>query len=312
MPHIALVGDVHGHLQLALCMLARWQNELHVRFEAVFLCGDVGSFTHASQLDSTTRRHARSNPCELEFLRQWAPRPPAPWLRAIFTAVEEGGLGLACPVVMVHGNHEGFAHLRSLASAPPEAAVGFSELPAVDAGGHILWLQSGWRLRLPSSRVVTAIGGIERNQRCAEYDELAFVSEEAVLRVLDAGPVDVLLSHQGPSRVQGEHGSATLDVLLDAQVARFWFHAHSTPERDISQAGKTTVVPLGDLAFQGDAHDDPGGDGLAILTLDGAGLSVRRETLPFWREYRRHLWTETDLGLVAPPLARFARGGGRR
>ena len=42
---IAVVGDVHGHLQLALCVLARWQHVLGAKFEAVLLCGDVGTFT---------------------------------------------------------------------------------------------------------------------------------------------------------------------------------------------------------------------------------------------------------------------------
>ena len=36
---IAVTGDLHGHLQLALCMLARWQRELGERFEIVLLCG---------------------------------------------------------------------------------------------------------------------------------------------------------------------------------------------------------------------------------------------------------------------------------
>src|SRR5438105_526999 len=52
---LAVVGDCHGHLQLALGALARWQQELGCRFEAVFLCGDVGTFTQEGQLDSATR-----------------------------------------------------------------------------------------------------------------------------------------------------------------------------------------------------------------------------------------------------------------
>src|SRR4051812_38312402 len=110
----AVVGDCHGHLQLALCALARWQRELGRAFEAVFLCGDVGAFTADAQLDSTTRRHGKTNPCELEFLTQWATQPPAPWLRFLFTPEEEGGLGLLCPIVMVSGNHEGLAHLEQI------------------------------------------------------------------------------------------------------------------------------------------------------------------------------------------------------
>ncbi len=308
MTTIAVVGDLHGHLQLGLCLLARWQSELGVRLDAVFLCGDVGTFAEESQLDSTTRRHARENPCELEFLRQWATRPPAPWIDGIFAPTEEGGLGLACPVVMVHGNHEGFAHLATLASSPPEPQASLTDLPAVDSGGHVLWLQSGWRLRLPAGLVVAALGGIEKNQRYAEYHELAYISEEAVLRVLYAERADVLITHQGPSALQGDHGSGTLDLLLQAPAApRFWFHGHSTPRREIVTSGATTIVPLGDLAFQGDGLDDPGDDAVAILTLDGEWGLVRRETPPFWRELRRHLSLDTDRGPVAPALARMGR-----
>ena len=82
-PTICVLGDVHGHLQLALCMAARWQRELGEAFEAVLLCGDVGVFTEESQLDSATRSHARRNPCELEFLYHWAADPQPRWLEEL-------------------------------------------------------------------------------------------------------------------------------------------------------------------------------------------------------------------------------------
>jgi hypothetical protein len=134
---IAIVGGAHGHLQLALCMLARLGREEGLASDAVFLCGEVGTFTEDSQLDNATGRHARTNPCELEFLWQWATDPPAPWLDAIFRPVKEEGLRLGCPVVMVHGNQEGFGRLQELVRPVPARPVSVSELPTVDAGGHI-------------------------------------------------------------------------------------------------------------------------------------------------------------------------------
>src|SRR4051794_36893618 len=77
---LAILGDVHGHLQLALCALARWQRESAVPIDAVLLAGDVGTFTDYAQLDSATKAHAKSNPCELEFLHQWSRTPQPPWL----------------------------------------------------------------------------------------------------------------------------------------------------------------------------------------------------------------------------------------
>ena len=40
-PSVAIIGDVHGHLQLAGCVLANWQDEFDARLEAAFICGDA-------------------------------------------------------------------------------------------------------------------------------------------------------------------------------------------------------------------------------------------------------------------------------
>jgi hypothetical protein len=304
---VAVVGDVHGHLQLALCMLARLAREESLALDAVFLCGDVGTFTADAQLDNATRRHARTNPCELEFLWQWATDPPAPWLDGIFQSAREGGLGLDCPVVMVHGNHEGFAHLEELTRELPAQPVSVCDLPAVDPCGRIRWLQSGWCLRLDTGHVVGAVGGIERSQRPVDYHPLAFIWDEPVLRLAYAERLDLVVTHQGPSRVQGEHGSVTLDLLLKERVIPLWCHGHSRPQTDITRIEGTEVVPLGDIAFAGPARDDPGEEAIAIVELTPVLACTRFSALPFWREYRRHRWTSTDRGLVSPDLAHLVR-----
>ena len=186
-PSVCIIGDTHGHLQLALCIAARWQEILRVRFDAVLLCGDVGTFTQESQLDSTTRRHAKSNPCELEFLHQWAITPQPRWLAKIFAPLADNGLGLECPVVMVHGNHEGFAHLVELLTDDlPTNPVAISELPRVDSAGFIHYLPSGWKCVTRSGIVIGGIGGIERGQRQARYHDLAYLDELAILNLLES------------------------------------------------------------------------------------------------------------------------------
>ena len=312
---IAIVGDVHGHLQLALCMLARWQVRLGVRFEAVFLAGDVGTFTEYPQLDSATLSHAKNNPCELEFLQQWAVHPQAPWLARIFepAAPDGDGLGLTCPVVMVHGNHEGFAHLETLfPRRRPAEPVPADQLRGVDSAEFIRYLPSGWKTVTPSGLIVAGLGGMERGQRrAAKYHPMAFIDDSAVEALLDGGKVDVLVTHQGPSLVQGQEGSPTLDVLLEEEVARAWFHGHGTPNPVPAHGGRNgmcLVVPLGDIAFPGRGRNanDPGLYGWSYLTFrNGAPVAVK-ETPPFWRDLRRHHWAQADDGrLVAPDLARF-------
>jgi hypothetical protein len=60
----AILGNVHGHLQLALCTLARLQCERTQQFDAVFLVGDVGTFTDDARLDSATYDGERIKPEE--------------------------------------------------------------------------------------------------------------------------------------------------------------------------------------------------------------------------------------------------------
>jgi hypothetical protein len=305
---ICVIGDTHGHLQLALCVAARWQRELKIPFEALFLAGDIGSFVDPSQLDGATRKHAKSNPCELEFLEQWSRQPQAPWLAAIFGPSETGGLGLTCPVVMVHGNHEGFAHLETLVSRRiPADPVAIDELRGVDSRGFIRYLPSGWRLRTESGKVVAGIGGMAAGQRQAKYHPLAYLDERAIDTVLCSGPVDVLITHQGPAAVQGRYGAPQLDPLLEQGTARYWFHGHSIPQPDVATIGKTTVVPLADVAFssKGSRADDPGDNGWSRLTFSDPPTLIR-ERPEFWRDYRRGKWTAIAGGqLVCPDLVTF-------
>jgi predicted phosphodiesterase len=305
---ICVIGDLHGHVQLALCMAARWQRETGQDFEAVFLCGDVGTFTADDQLDSTTRRHGKSNPCELEFLQQWSVDPQPSWLAGIFPPTSEGGLGLTCPVVMVHGNHEGFAHLEKLIpEEQPEMAVDIAALPAIEAGGWLRLLPPGWKCMTASGLSVAGVGGIEQGQRYADYHPMAYIDDDAVIRLLESDPVDLLVTHQGPSGVQGDKGSETLQLLLDNTVARVWCHGHSIVHPDIVQAGpegETLVVPLHDIAFpcKGPTPDDPGEDGFCMVTFDPE-VSVLRQRPDFWRRYRKNKWRHREgYGLVCPDL----------
>jgi predicted phosphodiesterase len=313
---LAAVGDVHGHLQLCLCVLARWQRELGRQFDAVLLCGDVGTFTSEDQLDNATRRHARQNPCELEFLYQWAIQPQPRWLQGIFASLEEGGLGLTCPVIMVHGNHEGFAHLERLVpDSWPHTPVSYPELPAVDTEGHVRLLPSGGRVRLSSGAVIAGVGGVQPGQRKVCYHPMAYIDPLAVEWLLENGPVDVLVTHQGPQLLQKEKGAVLLDPLLQECLARVWVHGHSVASPDISHGGRrkeTQVVPLEGIGFHlprgtrgAGVPYEVGLHGWALVWLEDKKVHTQKTSPPFYREYRRHRWIEKEGLLVCPDLARW-------
>jgi len=308
---ICTIGDTHGHLQLALCMAASWQRECKVAFEAVFLCGDVGTFISEEQLDKATRRLGRTNPCELEFLYQWSVVPFPPWLRMIFESEENGGMGLTCPVVMVHGNHEGFAHLQTLVSTVPmDEIMEIDSLPGVDSGGFIRYLPSGRRCRTRSGLVVGGIGGIEREQRRAEYHDLAYLDDAAISRFLESSPIDLLITHQGPSSIQGDGGSDSLQKLLNAGRMRCWCHGHSIHRSEIVDAGPNghvRVVPLKGATFV-ESSDDPGRGSFATIRFESPTEPPQVEMiyLPIWWNYHRRNWFLLDEWcLVCPDLVQF-------
>jgi hypothetical protein len=157
---------------------------------------------------------------------------------------------------------------------------------------------------------VGGIGGIEREQRYVKYHDLAYLDEEAILHLLEGGKMDLLITHQGPSSLQGEdHGSKLLQMLLDEGIARVWCHGHSIPNPDIvagGPGGRTLVVPLADIAFpcKGDEPDDPGKNGWASIRFGREPKAVRERPASF-REFRRYRWHELPDGrLVCPGLFR--------
>ena len=101
-------------------------------------------------------------------------------------------------------------------------------------------------MRLAGDQTVAGIGGIEPGQRRARYHRMAMLDEVATLHLLERGPVDILLTHQGPSGVQGQKGSPSLQVLLDRGISKVWFHGHSIAVAETTRAGRgsgTLVVP---------------------------------------------------------------------
>lgn len=219
--HICVIGDAHGHLQLALLLAARWQEELELTFDAVLLAGDVGTFPSTSGLDKATRRHAEDNPCEIEFATQWMTEPPAPHLARIFRPLRDNGLGLDAPVVMVMGNHEGFDHLESIMPRNvPANPVAAHELPIVDRGGHLRLLPNGWTCSTPAGLRVGGLGGIQSDQRGAEYHRRAHFTADEIAAIRQAAPLDILLTHTGPNVTQPfPRGATDLDQLANGGIA---------------------------------------------------------------------------------------------
>lgn len=308
---VCVTGDVHGHLQLALGVAARWQKELDSNFEAVLICGDIGSFARVEDLDKATRRHAKNNPdgCDLEFTKQWMHPERAPWLAKIWESEANGGLGLEAPCVITYGNHEGFDLIRKATpNRMREEPVELGELRAIDPDRRILLLPSGWRLKLPSGIVIGSVGGIQPGQRHkAGYDEMAYIQEKAVESIAVGEPMDVLITHQGPRATQGfNRGSDLLDRILETGKAKTWFHGHSVGDPEIKTIGNTTVVPLNGVPFRpnGPMEGQPDEDAWCSVDFSEASPEIDRQRPDCWWEFHRRNWSSSDrCGVVMPQLS---------
>lgn len=214
-----------------------------------------------------------------------------------------------------HGNHEGFRWietvLEGVAERSPQEPLDPRALPAVDARGRIRLLPSGWRVRTPGGRIVAGVGGIQPERLKACYPGSAYIAPNAVQQLSGQRDVDILITHQGPARVQGTHsGAEILDPLLDDPAPALWFHGHSRQRREPMAIGATAVHPLGDATFDKSANWRVARDAWATVIGPSGKVSATIRAPQRLNELRREAWTSTrDRHLVAPHLAAWTRAG---
>ena len=137
---------------------------------------------------------------------------------------------------------------------------------------------------------------------------MAYLDDVAVSQFLKNLPVDLLITHQGPSSIQGDGGSDSLQKLLTAGRMRCWCHGHSIRHPEIVNAGPNShvrVVPLKDATFIKPSND-PGCDCFAAIQFDSPEEPpyVKMSYPQNWWHYHRRNWFQLDeQRLVSPDLA---------
>ena len=72
---IAVLGDLHGHIDLALSILAKFEKENNVKLDEILQVGDFGYFPYPFlRLDRATKRFAEKDPEELGFSSKFLER----------------------------------------------------------------------------------------------------------------------------------------------------------------------------------------------------------------------------------------------
>jgi Calcineurin-like phosphoesterase len=154
--NIAVFGDLHGHILLALQLCVRWQQQTGQQLDLILQVGDLGVFPDRTRLDRATRRHGERNPAVLSFLNFFTAKHPA-----VTTLLEE----LSCPLLFVRGNHEDHSWLDAREHQFPDPCF------PVDAYLRLWCLKTGAPYTFQRGEEAITILGIGRIGRPASSEK---------------------------------------------------------------------------------------------------------------------------------------------
>lgn len=247
--HIAVFGDLHGHLRLMFQLCRLWQSAHGVRLDGILQCGDLGYYPDPGAADKATRRFAEKDPEELGFWSYFAEQGPRNQDRLIDLALsgDSADLGaVTCPLLWCHGNHEDFDRLA-------QAAGGASSV-AVDRFGRLFWQRSGTVGEIAGLRV-GALGGApelpdERGKPRFHQEPGPRIHSRAAAQ-LEGSDFDVLLTHGAPTGMDasGESTSDCARAVIDHAEPLYCFFGHHGVAIAPAEIGRTRCFWLDDVGF---------------------------------------------------------------
>ena len=251
--HIAIFGDVHGHLRLMFQLCRLWQKRHGRKIDVILQCGDLGFFPELANVDHATRRYARRDPEELAF-SQFFKLPVPPENDKLLERTLKGSPRdintVDCPVIWCHGNHEDFKEL--------EVITENKVLAPVDAFGRLKLLRSGYVTEIAGTRIA-AVGGAPETEKYDDYNSpWSCVSEKACVNLLDQS-FDILLTHGSPNGIEGlnnECGSELLRVVIEECQPAYHFYSHHKRCIPPAKIGRTKCHWINDVKFQRKKNQD--------------------------------------------------------
>lgn len=242
-----VAGDVHGNLAGLYEVASQLAEKFSLDLLGILQAGDIGAYGPDSALDKATRRHAKKDPTELDFLQY-----------------VEGTRRAAFPTWFVRGNHDDPTFL--------------ADNPRPDPAGQLRFLRDGEVLMLPGGLRIAALGGIDPGgpPPRSPFKARARMTPESVdvLLAYDGPPVDILLCHDGPKGYcldkESEAGSEFVELATQALSPKFVFFAHYNHVSRPGKLGDTWVVPLN----QPDVLAVPNRDGgVGVLEVSSGSFS---------------------------------------
>lgn len=277
---IAVVGDVHGHLELLYGILGRWQRETRVPIDLILQVGDLGAMPES--LDRATTRHATRDPEELGFGLFAGDSPPASLLDP------------RPPLVFIPGNHEDFEFLSRCGDAAGADAL----LVPVTRDKRILELRSGrvWTSDSAGALSVAGVSGVaKRGHKRHTHPRLHLKDDDALaIGARGRGEVDILISHERPSGIEEgfKHdlgGSEALRLLIEEAQPRLAFFGHYDRAGEWA-IGSTRVIGLAGCGYERRGAWRVKQGAIAIVDWDGFGFAVSKLSTPWMLQSTRDNW----------------------
>ncbi|MDW8079770.1 MAG: metallophosphoesterase [Thermoguttaceae bacterium] len=276
--HIAIFGDVHGHLRLMLRLCREWQLAHRTRLDAVLICGDLGFFPDRAALDRATIRFAEKDAEEVGFALYFAQPQPLmkdPAVDEILCGPTDSLGTVSCPMIFCHGNHEDFHRLRTYAESGP--------LTPVDYYGRVHYLRSGCCVDIADLRV-GALGGEPEWTGCAPAQLVdKWVSPDGAKALMAVGDFHVLLSHSPPRFYprQGHIGSELVQTVIDTCQPAYHFFGHVRYVCQPQTFGRCQSFWLQNVTFR------PGKGGKHLLDKQCMGILT-------WQSPTKHSFQYVD------------------
>lgn len=240
--HIAIFGDVHGHLLLCFDLCARWQQATEKPIDLILQVGDLAAFPDRKRLDRATRRHSECDPSALGFADHFTISRPEIAARLSQTQ---------CPLIFVRGHHEDLIWLDAL----ERDALG--SLFPVDAYERVYCLKTGVPYTFTRGDETLHLLGIGRIGRLenSPRQKLHYFQAYEQERLSELGdvPVDLLLTHDAArDEVFSGAGCEAISRILDRYrpCCHFFGHYSDGPRKHLMANGQTQSWLLADLQWE--------------------------------------------------------------
>ena len=298
MLRFAIFADIHGKFLLPFKLVHHYQQVTGKPIDWILQCGDMGAFPTKESMDKATLRHAKNDPDELGFMREFCVDKPE-----IRQFLDTLGVKMLC----VRGNHEDHAFLDKLEHESKTAVfpidvyekvyVCRSGVP-ITLSGHGQLIEA--REKVNSSILDTPTGdtctlvGIGRIGDRKNRDEPIFIQdyERVVINQLkkSKADLDILLTHDKPSESERGYGSVEIAQLLDQVAFSYHFYGHTGElfNRQIADNGITESIKVTELEFDKTGKLSEGC--MLIVEKDGEHWSVKPVPLGEITHFTKDSW----------------------